>query len=89
MTGYEPHDLLGNLGVFFILITYLLLQMEKIQANSVVYCSLNALGAGLVLFSLTFAFNLSAFIVESAWLAISLYGLGRLLFRSKSITDEY
>ena len=34
MTGYEFHDLLGNLGVFFILATYLLLQLEKIEANS-------------------------------------------------------
>lgn len=88
MTGYELHDLLGNLGVFFILVTYLLVQMEKIRANSVAYCVLNALGAGLVLFSLSFAFNLSAFIIEAVWLAISLYGLARLLLKSSSTSEE-
>lgn len=84
MTGYETHDLLGNLGVLFILVTYLLLQLEKLEASSVLYSALNALGAGLVIYSLLYEFNLSAFIIESAWLVISLFGIGRQLLKTPS-----
>jgi len=82
MTGYEAHDLLGNLGVLFILATYLLLQLEKIDVSSLAYSALNAAGAGLILYSLVFEFNLSAFLIESAWLAISLYGLVRQFLKT-------
>ncbi len=84
MTGYETHDLLGNLGVLFILVTYLLPQLEKLEASSVLYSALNALGAGLVIYSLLYEFNLSAFIIESAWLVISLFGIGRQLLKTPS-----
>jgi len=77
MLGYELHDLVGSVGVLCILATYLLLQIERIEPTSLTYSGLNALGAGLVLFSLTSAFNFSAFIVESAWLAISVFGITR------------
>lgn len=82
MTGYEPHDLLGNLGVLFILVTYLLLQLEKVDVSSLLYSFLNAIGAGLILYSLFFEFNLSAFLIESAWLVISLYGLVRQFLKT-------
>jgi hypothetical protein len=72
---YAWHDFLGNLGVFLILVTYLLLQMERLEAKSLVYSLNNAIGALLVLISLYFKFNLSAFIIEFFWLLISLYGL--------------
>ena len=82
MVGYEWHDLVGNVGVICILTTYLGLQMEKIAADSISYCLLNALGAGLVIVSLMFEFNLSAFVIEGAWLLISLFGLGRHLLKT-------
>ena len=84
MTGYEPHDLMGNLGVLFILVTYLLLQLEKVDVSSLIYSALNAAGAALILYSLLYDFNLSAFLIESAWLAISLYGLARQFFKKPS-----
>ncbi len=84
MTGYEPHDLMGNLGVLFILVTYLLLQLEKVDVSSLTYSALNAAGAALILYSLLYDFNLSAFLIESAWLAISLYGLARQFFKKPS-----
>ena len=84
MTGYEPHNLMGNLGVLFILVTYLLLQLEKVDVSSLTYSALNAAGAALILYSLLYDFNLSAFLIESAWLAISLYGLARQFFKKPS-----
>ena len=82
MIGYELHDLVGNIGVFFILATYLLLQLEKLAATDPWYSVLNALGSGMVIYSLLYDFNLSAMVIEGAWLIISLFGLGRQLLRS-------
>lgn len=77
------YDIIGMIGVFMILITYGAVQMEKMDVRSVKYSVLNALGAGLILISLIFAFNLSAFVIESAWLVISIYGMMKA-FKRKS-----
>ena len=77
MYGYEWHDFVGNLGVFCILATYLLLQLEKLDVSSLSYSVLNAFGAGLIVFSLLYDFNLSAIVMEMAWLLISLFGIAR------------
>ena len=82
MLGYELHDLVGNVGVLCILATYLLLQIERIEPASLLYSGLNAIGAGLVLFSLTVEFNLSAFVIESAWLALSIFGIARQFLKA-------
>jgi hypothetical protein len=82
MLGYEFHDLVGNVGVLCILATYLLLQIERIEPTSLIFSGLIALGAGMVLFSLMAEFNLSAFIIESAWLTISVFGIIRQFFKA-------
>jgi hypothetical protein len=46
---------------------------------------LNAVGAGLITLSLCFDFNLSAFLIELAWILISLYGIvARLRQRARA-----
>ncbi len=72
---YTWYDFLGNVGVILILLSYLLLQMKKIKSQSMYYSLMNATGALLILVSLYYDFNLSAFIMEVLWLLISLYGL--------------
>ena len=79
---YHWYDLVGNIGVAFILITYLALQLDKIDAKGLTYSVLNGVGAFLILISLLFAFNLSAVIIEGAWLLISMFGVF-LYFRAK------
>jgi len=74
---YGFSDLIGNLGVALLIVTYLLLQLEKLDARRPAYSALNAAGAGLIALSLVFNFNLSAFIIEIFWVAISLFGLYR------------
>lgn len=69
------HDLVGTLGVLFIVGTYFLLQLGRLSSDRPLFSVLNALGAALILVSLTRAFNLSAFLIEAIWLVISLYGL--------------
>ena len=74
---YSWFDLTGNVGVLLMVVAYLLLQLEKLSGSAVSYLLLNALGAILVMISLTFRFNLSAFLMEAFWLLISLYGLSK------------
>ncbi len=74
---YSIYDVLGNIGVFLIILTYLLLQIRKLSSESLLYSVLNALGASQIVVSLLFDFNLSAFIVEAFWVIISLIGIGK------------
>lgn len=79
---YHWYDFIGNIGIVFILGSYLLLQMDRVSAADWRYSAANGLGAALILLSLYFAFNLSAFLIEAAWLLISLFGLVKA-FRSR------
>jgi hypothetical protein len=81
---YGWHDLLGIIGVVLILATYMLLQLEKLSATSFLYSATNGLGASLILVSLIYEFNLSAFIIEAFWLLISIYGIVRYFSRNRS-----
>ena len=76
---YQWFDFVGNVGVFLILVSYLLLQIEKIESKSVSYSLTNAIGAVLIIISLCFDFNLSSFTIEVFWLLISLYGLVHIM----------
>ena len=82
MTGYHWHDFVGNLGVAAIIVSYLLMQIGRLDARGLLYSAVNAAGASLVLISLVVEFNLSAFIVEFFWALISLFGMARV-FRSR------
>ena len=72
---YHWHDLLGNLGVILIVGSYFWMQIGRIAGQAPLYSIVNAIGAVLVLISLYFDFNLSAALVESFWLVISILGL--------------
>lgn len=76
---YSLFDFAGNIGVLMMVIAYLLLQVDKLASSSITYLLLNAAGAVLVMISLWFRFNLSAFLMEAFWLLISLFGLGKSL----------
>lgn len=72
---YAWYDFVGSIGVFTIISTYVLLQTQKLESNSLAYSALNGLGALLIVFSLVYSFNFSAFVVESLWVLISVYGV--------------
>ena len=82
---YTIYDVLGNIGVFLIILPYFLLQIRKLSSESLLYSILNVLGASLIIVSLLFDFNLSAFIMEAFWVIISLIGIGKYyLHRNKT-----
>ncbi len=84
---YHWHDFLGNLGVILIIGSYFWMQIGRISGQDPRYSIANAVGAVLVLISLYFDFNLSAALVESFWLVISILGLF-LVSASKKSSDR-
>jgi hypothetical protein len=85
--SYGPLDLVGNIGVVILMITYLMLQLNKLSSDSLAYSVLNAAGAGLIVISLLFDFNLSALLMEVFWVLISFVGIYRY-FRLKGLRSQ-
>lgn len=79
---YSWSDITGSVGVGLIILTYILLQLEKLRSTALFYSLLNGAGALLILVSLYYSFNFPSFIVEFFWLLISLFGVGKYLMRS-------
>lgn len=73
--SYHWYDFVGNIGIILILGAYGAIQIGKLTPQMRLYSIMNAAGAALILVSLYFDFNLSAFLIEIAWLLISLYAL--------------
>ncbi|MEM9385428.1 MAG: hypothetical protein AAGA68_10235 [Pseudomonadota bacterium] len=86
---YTWFDFVGNLGVMLVLLTYAMVQLGRLGATSVTYGSLNAVGAVLILVSLSNTFNLSSFVIEICWLTISLIGVTRTLWRRHRARREH
>ncbi|MEX2125996.1 MAG: hypothetical protein WD795_19050 [Woeseia sp.] len=81
---FEYYDVAGTTGVILIVVSYFLLQTGRMRSNSLTFSVNNAVGAALILFSLYFEFNLSAFLIEFFWLFISIVGIVRYFGRVKS-----
>ncbi|CAM0998848.1 Permease [Rhodanobacter sp. Root179] len=78
------YDWAGYLGVALVLLAFFLLQERKLQGSGLVYQLMNVLGAIGVMLSLGFgSFNLSAFIMQVAWLLIGGYGIVRGIKRRR------
>jgi multidrug transporter EmrE-like cation transporter len=85
--SYGPLDFIGNVGVVVLMVTYLMLQLNKLRSDGLAYSLLNAIGASLIVVSLLFDFNLSALLMEVFWVLISFVGIYRY-FRLKSLRSE-
>ena len=68
-------NIIGMFGVVILLSAYFLLLFKKISGHSAYYFMLNFLGALMILYSLIFDWNLSAFVMELTWALISLLGM--------------
>jgi hypothetical protein len=77
-------DIGGVIGVLMMLIAYTLAQLGRMRVDRLPSLVMNLVGSLLVLASLAFKFNLSAFLMEGAWALVALYGLVRLAFGRKS-----
>jgi len=85
--SYGLLDFIGNIGVVVLMITYLMLQLNKLSSDALAYSVLNAVGASMIVVSLLFDFNLSALLMEVFWVLISFVGIYRY-FRLKALRSE-
>lgn len=72
-------DVLGLIGVAFMLFAFFMINTHKMTVKQLSYQLLNFMGAGLVLFSLYFNWNMSAVVIEIVWMLISLVGIYKIL----------
>ena len=70
-------DAAGVAGVVMILVAYAGATSGKLDPKRPRALLLNLFGAGLILLSLVYDFNLSAFLMEAAWAAVAAVGLVR------------
>ena len=68
-------DIKGLSGVALLIITYALLQLDKIDPKGFWYSFNNLIVAVLVTVSLIYTPNLASIVIEVFWFLISLYGL--------------
>lgn len=71
------YDVVGLGGTLAILAAFFLLQAGRLAGDSLRYQLLNLFGAAAILVSLWETFNLSVFLLELAWVGVSLYGIVR------------
>jgi hypothetical protein len=73
------YDWVGLLGTVIILAGFFLLQAGRLVGTGLIYQLINLFGAAGILVSLIGKFNLPVFLLEAAWMAVSLYGIVRSL----------
>ncbi len=78
----------GFVGMLFVVLAYLFLQMNKYTIRSLQYQLLNLIGAILLLISLFVHFNLGSFIIEVFWIIITIYGIVINLKDKKIKTED-
>ena len=68
-------DLIGLSGVALLIVTYALLQLDRIDPKGFWYSFNNLIVAILVTVSLIYTPNLASIVIEVFWFIISLYGV--------------
>ena len=74
----QMHNVIGVIGTLAYLVSYFLLQMGTIRAESYTYCLVNMAAASLVMISLMRDFNLASSLIQISWIVISVLGIFRL-----------
>ena len=79
------YDWVGIIGTLMVLGAFFLLQAGRLSGTGITYQLLNLFGAAGVLISLWGSFNVSVFVLEIAWILVSIYGIVRS-FKAKKTT---
>jgi hypothetical protein len=77
----NAYDLAGLTGAALILTAFAGVQTRRLDPHRPPALLLNLFGPSLVLVSLVDKPNAAALVLQIAWIAVSLHGLSRLLFR--------
>ena len=81
-------DLVGYTGVALLIITYAMLQLDKIDPKGFWYSFNNMLVAILVTVSLLYTMNKASMVIEVFWFIISVYGIVMYLKRKNESTSN-
>ena len=68
-------DIVGLIGVTLLIITYAMLQFDRIDPKGFWYSFNNMVVAILVTVSLLYSFNLASMVIEVFWFGLSVYGI--------------
>ena len=68
-------DIIGTLGVGMIIVAYAAVQGGRMKSEQLSYSITNLVGAGMILVSLRYNFNLASVIIEVFWILISVWGI--------------
>ena len=79
-------DIIGLTGVALPIITYALLQLDRIDPKGFWYSFNNLIVAILVTVSLIYTPNLASIVIEIFWFIISLYGL--IMWNKRKVSSE-
>jgi hypothetical protein len=79
-------DFIGLTGVALLIVTYALLQLDRIDPKGFWYSFNNLLVAILVTVSLIYTPNLASIVIEVFWFLISLFGVV-MFFKRKDLTN--
>jgi hypothetical protein len=74
-------DMIGFVGVGLLIVTYALLQLDRIDPKGFWYSFNNMMVAILVTVSLVYTPNLASLVIEFFWFIISVYGLWKFYTR--------
>jgi hypothetical protein len=78
------YDLVGAVGALAILAAFAGVQTGRLSPHRPTALLLNLIGASLVMVSLIGYWNLATFLLEVAWIAVALYGLGKFALDRRS-----
>lgn len=83
----KEFNIIGMIGVAMVLVTYFLLQIDKLSQDSISFSLFNSLGSIFILVSLYFTWNLASGVIEIFWLLISAFGLVKsiILWRRRRV----
>ena len=79
-------DLIGFTGVALLVVTYALLQLDKIDPKGFWYSFNNLIVAILVTVSLLYTMNIASMVIEVFWFIISAYGIYAYFKRNKKMS---
>lgn len=78
-------DLIGYTGVALLIVTYAMLQLDRIDPKGFWYSFNNMIVAILVTFSLLHTMNKASMVIEVFWFIISVYGIVMYFRRNKAV----
>ena len=81
-------DLIGFSGVALLIITYALLQLDRIDPKGFWYSFNNMIVAILVTVSLIYTMNKASMVIEVFWFIISIYGIVMYFKRQNENTNN-